>query len=202
MLLPRTAGLGLALAGLCALGAARPAAAQDLLYALSGVSFADGAVATGSFSFNPTTSAFGAYNLTTTAGVTGGLLGANYTPGKFLPSFVGAPATSESLFTFTLDKGRFLVLATTVPALTPGLYPLLPGQFVTVPSPQILNSGEFITQNGAQNGRGIVAGSLAVTAAAPVPETSTTASLGLLLALGLSGLAVAAKRKKTTAHRE
>ena len=31
---------------------------------------------------------------------------------------------------------------------------------------------------------------------APVPEASTTASFGLLLALGLGGLAVAAKRKK------
>ena len=34
---------------------------------------------------------------------------------------------------------------------------------------------------------------------APVPEASTTASFGLLLALGLGGLAVAAKRKKAGA---
>jgi len=34
------------------------------------------------------------------------------------------------------------------------------------------------------------------TASAPVPEASTTASFGLLLALGLGGLAIAAKRKK------
>ena len=36
-----------------------------------------------------------------------------------------------------------------------------------------------------------------VTSAAPVPEASTTVSFGLLLALGLGGLVVAAKRRKT-----
>lgn len=38
---------------------------------------------------------------------------------------------------------------------------------------------------------------LSLTASSPVPEASTTASFGLLLALGLGGIAVAAKRKKT-----
>ena len=191
----RKTSLGLALVGLCALGAARPAAAQDLLYTLSGVTFVDGVVATGSFSFNPTTGAFGAYNITTTNGVTDTLIGANYTPGKIAPTFIGSPASPGSNFSFTFDKSRFLTLSTAAPALAPGLYSLLPGRFVTVPTPQILDSGEFITQNGSPNGRGIVAGSLAVTPAA-VPEASTTASLGLLLTLGLGGLAVAAKRKK------
>jgi len=34
---------------------------------------------------------------------------------------------------------------------------------------------------------------------APVPEASTTVSFGLLLALGLGGLVIAARRKKTGA---
>ena len=38
-------------------------------------------------------------------------------------------------------------------------------------------------------------------APAPVPEASTTASLGLLLALGMGGLVVAGKRKKAGARR-
>lgn len=43
---------------------------------------------------------------------------------------------------------------------------------------------------------------LGVTAStnAPVPEASTTVSLGLLLALGLGGLAVAAERKKANSQ--
>jgi len=39
---------------------------------------------------------------------------------------------------------------------------------------------------------------ISVTAASPVPEASTTVSLGLLLAFGLGGLVVAARRKKIT----
>lgn len=39
-----------------------------------------------------------------------------------------------------------------------------------------------------------------VSLSAPVPEASTTASLGLLLALGLGGLVVAARRKKATSR--
>ena len=41
--------------------------------------------------------------------------------------------------------------------------------------------------------------SLVQTSPAAVPEASTTVSLGLLLALGLGGLAVAAKRKQSAA---
>ena len=76
----RTIRLGLALTGLCALGvaAARPAAAQNLLYTLSGVTFADGATASGFFNANPTTGVFGALDITTTNGLTDGLLGKHY----------------------------------------------------------------------------------------------------------------------------
>ena len=47
---------------------------------------------------------------------------------------------------------------------------------------------------------GVLLDAVSVTPAAadPVPEASTTASFGLLLALGMGGLIVAAKRKKTT----
>lgn len=40
---------------------------------------------------------------------------------------------------------------------------------------------------------------LSLTASAPVPEASTTISLGLMLALGMGGVVLAAKRKKTAA---
>ena len=51
---------------------------------------------------------------------------------------------------------------------------------------------------GSTVGRAISAGSLVATRA-PVPEASTTVSFGLLLALGLGGLVIAAKRKKAHA---
>lgn len=38
---------------------------------------------------------------------------------------------------------------------------------------------------------------ISVTPGSPVPEASTTVSLGLLLALGLGGLVVAARKKRT-----
>jgi hypothetical protein len=54
--------------------------------------------------------------------------------------------------------------------------------------------------NGALSGSQVAASFLAGPNSSPVPEASTTISFGLLLALGLGGMAVAAKRKKSAAQ--
>ena len=61
-------------------------------------------------------------------------------------------------------------------------------------SPFVLTLGNYdeeLSQGGVQNTAKIIA--------LPVPEASTTVSLGLLLALGMGGVVVAAKRKKQNA---
>ncbi len=204
-----TLSLGLALASLGALGTARPADAQSLLYTLSGVTFDDGAVATGAFTFDPTTKTFGAFDMTTTNGVTDTLRGVQYLPGasKTLPSAtLPGASTPDTIFTFTSTKSQTLALETVLTsATTPGVYALRPGRFapagtVMPGSPdQILNSGELIPVGNGFGGRGILTGSLTVTGAAgaPVPEASTTISFGLLLILG--GAAFVVKKRKTAA---
>ena len=54
--------------------------------------------------------------------------------------------------------------------------------------------------NGALSSSQVAASFLAGPNFAPVPEASTTVSLGLLLVLGLSGMSVAAKRRKSIAQ--
>ncbi len=186
----RTLRLGLALTGLCALGvtAARPAAAQNLLYTLSGVTFADGATATGFFNANPTTGVFGTLDITTTSGLTDGLPGTHYVTATTTPA-------NSPYFAFSFTSGlNTLVLSVGVDDRVPGVQPLQPG---TSSGPfQLSNSGEVTRPvGGSQAVRPITAGSLIATAA-PVPEASTVVSFGLLLALGLGGLVFAAKRKK------
>ncbi len=51
--------------------------------------------------------------------------------------------------------------------------------------------------DGFQNPSAFYLDDISVTAANPVPEVSTTVSLGLLLCLGLGGLVVSARRRKT-----
>ncbi len=81
-----------------------------------------------------------------------------------------------------------------------GTYTLQPG-FATLDLQGITYSGEFTsTISGVPTiaARGIAGGSLIVTPAA-VPEASTTVSFGLLLALGMGGVVIAAKKKKVAA---
>ena len=185
----RTICLGLALAGLCALEiAARPAAAQNLLYTLSNVTFADGATATGFFNANPTTGVFGTFDIITTSGLTDGLPGTHYAKATTTPA-------NGPFFAFSFASGlNMLSVSVSTDDRIPGVQPLQPG---SSSSPfQLSNSGEFIHfANGSQAVRVISGGSLIATAA-PVPEASTTASLGLLLALGLGGLVIAKRRRK------
>ena len=179
--------LGLVLAGLCVLGmaASRPASAQAFQYTLNSVNFADGATASGTFSYNFTTGTFSAFDVTTTNGLTGNLLGTHY-----VAATATASATSNFLFTFT-HGSDFLNLNTTGPDNAAGTILLTPG--TSSGSHQLTASGEFALPTGLS--RVISSGSLIATAA-PVPEASTTASLGLLLALGLGGLVIAKRRRK------
>ena len=180
--------LGFAFTSLCALTTLRAASAQTLTYTLSGVTFSDGAVATGFFDFNPTTHVFSDFNITTTNGVSDADPGFNYFYG---PSGSYGQTLGGVVYEFQSEVTPFpsLVLATASNSTSPGLYPLEPGNDVT--SHGFGGSGEIT----GQGNRGIATGSLSVTNA--VPEASTTVSFGLLLAFG--GLAVAVKRKKAKA---
>ncbi len=187
--------LPLTLLGLCALGltAARPVAAQNLVYTLSGVTFFDGAVATGYFNFNPTTNSFGNFDITTTNGVTDSLTGAHYTVASGLTSSPPFAAFgTDYVFTADSTTANFhsLVLRTQAQSTSPATYALTTG---TISPPTFFPSGEF-----TPDARVIATGSLIVTDANPVPEASTTISFGLLLMLGLGGTVVAARKKKAT----
>jgi hypothetical protein len=187
MPLPRTLSLGLTLTVLLALGttAARPASAQNLQYTLSGVKFTDGATATGFFHADPTAGTFGAFDITTTSGLTDGIVGAHYVSGSAFP--INAP-----FFAFEFLSGTsLLVLSAGSDTRIPGTLLLQPGSFNA--GNHLVNSGESI--NSAT--RLISTGQL-IAAGTPVPEASTTVSFGLLLALGLGGLVIA-KRKKQSA---
>ena len=188
----------LALATLASFGlasAAHPASAQDLKFTLDNVKFSDGATATGYFDFNPSDQTFGVYNLTTTNGITDNLLGTHYTgstrPNSFFTNGVNDVFVIEGGGPFPIST---LVLDTTTVVNGPGTYSLLPGQDLNV-NQGFSDSGELTAAN---QGRLISGGNLVVTPAA-VPEASSIVSLGLLLGLGGSGLALAARRRKVKA---
>ncbi len=180
-------------------GAAQHAEAQSLdftlTYTLNNVTFNDGAVAFGYFNYNPVFNTFGAYNITTTNGVTDSFTGANYQAG---PDVAQPQGLGGGVFDFQNNDATFpdpytaLLLNTEYPADVKGVYPLAPGYNLT-PTGGFSGSGEYATQTNALNEARVVAtGSLVVSSA--VPEASTTVSFGLLLALGLGG-AVLAKKK-------
>lgn len=191
---PRTIGLGLTVAGLCVLSAAaaRPALAQNLTYTLSGVTFSDGAAASGYFVFNPATQSFGTFSITTTSGTTDSLTGGTYAlpATSTIKAGVGGVATGNGYFEFdTFSTGRTLGLATSAEASSPGIIPLalMPIGFA---------SSE---ENTGDSTRTITAGFLDIAAPAAVPEASTTVSLGLLLVLGAGSLVVAKRRRSVIA---
>ena len=183
--------LGLAFAGLCTLTTIHAASAQNLTYTLSGVTFSDGATATGFFNFDPATQTFGSFALATTNGTDDMLTGHTYLSAQ--NSTYHQQATA---FSFIDNSGvgpyHVLTLVAASSASAPGLYSLFPG-VATAGTNQFYGSGEL-----TPNDRLIVAGFLNVTNPAAVPEASTILSFGLLLALGLGGIKIA-KRKKARA---
>ena len=195
---PRLLSLSLITTGLLVLGgiASRPAAAQDLVYQLVGVTFNDGAVASGYFDYNPANNTFGNYDIVTTNGVTDSLIGATYTPGFYTPQEIGPG--SYNIFQFISNDGKynFLSLGTEFnsPATAPGVFLIQPG---VSEAGYFAGSGEFTPLNAAGTNRVITAGLFSVSAA--VPEASTTVSFGLLLALGVGGAVIATRKKASNA---
>ena len=206
-----TLKLGLVFAGLCALGtAACPVYAQlpgQLeKFTLSGVTFADGATASGYFTYNgalaetnPAT-LVSTINITTTNGITDSVAGTQYGDfGYYLSDFdryhghdngfvvdnVGLPSQQGAQL--------YLIAATGIDFNSSGtnIIPLVAG----FNSPIFGASGSSETTSST---RQIVSGFLIETPAA-VPEASTTISFGLLLMLGFGGLVVAARKKKLAA---
>ena len=180
--------LPLMVVGLASLTFSCPVAAQNLTATLSGVTFNDGAVASGYFDFNVATQTLSSFDITTTDGLGDGLTGANYTPATLGTNI--AQDVSNGVFIF--PQFHYLVINSFPNITGPDVYALDTG---VVESPSGFHgSGEF-----APTSRVITAGSLIVTAAEPVPEASTTVSFGLLLALGMGGVVIAAKKKKAAA---
>lgn len=201
--------LGLAFVGFCTLGnSACPAEAQlpgQLeKFTLSGVTFADGATASGYFIFNGALAGtsrselISAINITTTNGITDSVAGTQYGDyGYYLDSSVyGGHAYGFVVDNVGLQGQQsgqlFLIPATSINFNSSGtnIIPLVAG----FNSPVYGASGSSETTSGT---RQLVSGFLIETPAA-VPEASTTVSFGLLLALGLGGAAVAARKKKAT----
>ena len=152
-----------------ALGVPRPVAAQALTYTLQGVTFGDGATASGSFQLNPATGLFGPYDITTTGGTSGFHIGAEYTPAG---GGAGSDGQAES-FTFDSNTSgggpvNLLTLDLSRSAAAPATYALVPG---VVSGNTFSGSGEFAPLNAPLPPRPITAGDLVVTAA-PVPEAS------------------------------
>ena len=190
--------LGLTLTSALALleVAAHPAAAQELTATLTGVTFSDGAIATGYFNYDPTNQTLGSFDITTTNGVTDTLTGGHYAPST-------VTATSyDSTFIFTTSQlppaftYNYLLLGTSTHITSTGVYSLFLGTDVSATG--FSGSGEFSPAGG--DARGVTAGTLTVTPAA-VPEASTTASFGLLLALGMGGVVIAKKEASASARK-
>jgi len=198
----QTIKLGLAFAGLCTLGAAaHPANAQGLEYfTLSGVTFADGGTASGSFVFNPAfvimyggpATPLSSFNITTTDGVTDSFAGIHYmSPGSAYKLSDGYLGHNYSfVFNNLSGTGGQLYLAPDYSGTATNVFPLIPG--FNDPNLGASGSSETISST-----RQIVSGFL-IESPAAVPEASATVSFGLLLALGLGGV-VAARRKKAAA---
>ncbi len=204
----QTIKLGLAVAGLCTLGAAAPSAeAQGIEYfTLSGVTFADGGTASGSFVFNPAfeimyggpATPVSSFNITTTSGVTDSFPGVHYgggSPGSAYNLFTGYAGHDGSfVFNNLATTGGQLFLAPNYSSNNgtgTNVFPLIPG----FNDPNLGASGS--SENDGPT-RQIVSGFL-IESPNAVPEASTTVSLGLLLVLGAGGAVIAARKKKPAA---
>ena len=200
----QTLSLGLAFVGLCTFGivASKPVAAQNLTCTLSGVTFGDGATATGYFNFNPTTQTVGTFDVVTANGIPSSFPGNDYANG--LANFFSGvaplgPFQGEGEIDFDgigSSAGDALTLFTSSPITSAGVYFVTPGTRIGHGS--FSGSGESYNTQNPDSVRTISTGSIVVTNA--VPEASTTISFGLLLALGLGGAAVAVRKKKALAQ--
>ena len=152
---------------LTSLGLARSSHAVPMLFTLTGVTLNDGATATGSFAFNPTTGNFGTFLITTTTSVSNA--GSTYSSLAGTSTFYLASPDAFIFDNFSIDS-HYLVFAFSGHITGPGVYSLDIG----VPNgpDSFLGSGEFV--DGFLDYRLVTGGFLTVSPLAGVPETGWT----------------------------
>ena len=164
------------------LGLARSSHAVPMLFTLTGVTFNDGATATGSFAFNPTTGNFGSFLITTTT--SGSNTGSTYSSLAGTSTFYLASPDAFIFDNFSIDS-HYLVFSFSGHITGPGVYaldlgvPNGPGSF--------LDSGEYVNADFSTiNYRLVTTGFLTVTGLS-VPETGGTL-LSLSIGVAVLGL--------------
>lgn len=170
------------LALLCVLGSfalAHSSDAMPMLFTLTGVTFNDGATATGSFAFNPTTGNFGNFLLTTTTSVSN--TGSTYSSLAGTSTFYLASPDAFIFDNFSVDS-HYLVFAFSGHITSPGVYAVDLG----VPNgpDSFLGSGEFV--DALLDYRLVTGGFLTVTGLG-VPETGGTLFSLVIGIIALSG---------------
>ena len=145
---------------------ARSSDATPMRFTLTAVTFNDGATATGSFVFNPTTGNFGNFLLTTTTSVSN--TGSTYSSLAGTSTFYLASPDAFIFDNFSIDS-HYLVFSFSGHITGPGVYALDIG----VPNgpDSFLGSGEFV--DALLDYRLVTGGSLTVTLQG-VPETGGT----------------------------
>ena len=135
-------------------------------FTLTGVTFNDGATATGSFAFNPTTGNFGTFLITTTTSVSN--TGSTYSSLAGTSTFYLASPDAFIFDNFSIDS-HYLVFSFSGHITGPGVYALDIG----VPNgpDSFLGSGEFV--DALLDYRLVTGGFLTVTLPG-VPETGGT----------------------------
>ncbi len=181
--LPKTrrhvSALILALTLFSSLALARSAVAVPFLYTLTGVTFDDGAAATGSFIFDPNAGTYGAFDIKTSDGLV--FSGSHYSPGAGTGTDFLASPDAYIFDNFGVDS-HYLNFSYSGHITAPGVYALEigspngPGSFS--------NSGEFV--NSSLDYRLLTTGSLTVTSTSSVPDTGGTL---LSLTLGIAAVA-------------
>lgn len=164
--LPKTRSVLALLAILGSLTFAHSSHAVPMLFTLTGVTLNDGATATGSFAFNPTTGNFGAFLITTTTSVSNS--GSTYSSLAGTSTFYLASPDAFIFDNFSIDS-HYLVFAFSGHITVPGVYALDLG----VPNgpDSFLGSGEFV--DALLDYRLVTGGFLTVTLPG-VPETGGT----------------------------
>jgi hypothetical protein len=158
---------------------ARSSDATPMRFTLTAVTFNDGATATGSFVFNPTTGNFGAFLITTTTSVSN--TGSTYSSLAGTSTFNLASPDAFIFDNFSIDS-HYLVFSFSGHITGPGVYALDPG----VPNgpDSFLGSGEFV--DALFDYRLVTGGFLTVTLPG-VPETGGTLLSLVIGIIALSG---------------
>ena len=153
--------------------------AMPMLFTLTGVTLNDGATATGSFSFNPTTGSFGNFLLTTTTSVSN--TGSTYSSLAGTSTFYLASPDAFIFDNFSIDS-HYLVFAFSGHITSLGVYAVDLG----VPNgpDSFLGSGEFV--DAVLDYRLVTGGFLTVTGLG-VPETGGTLFSLVISIIALSG---------------